>query len=88
MKEQVINQLKEHGVQSWVARKTGIHRTTVVQIWNGKRRATPTQAALLENLFTQKAIPLNRWDLLYAEDADGGIPSIIYILENKFKKGE
>ena len=45
--------------------RTGTARSTITEIFSGKRRATLRQAEALEQEFVKRNIPLNRWDLLY-----------------------
>ena len=72
MGNDAFSKLSAYGIQSQIAMRTKIARTTVVAIFNGKRRATPPQAALLEQEFIRKGIPLNRWDLLYGVNVEEG----------------
>lgn len=76
--------ITERGTQSWYARKTGIARSTINAIFNGRRRPTPEQAAKLEALFIQKGVPLNRWDLLYGNPEGLPLPQFI----NQIKKAD
>lgn len=62
--------INERGVQAWVSRKTGICFPVINQIFKGHRRATAIQAALLEEQFLKKGIPIGRWDLLYGVKKD------------------
>lgn len=55
----------QRGLQSLIARKCVIHKSTVSAIFAGKRRATPEQAAAMEEQFIKRGVPLTRWDLLY-----------------------
>ena len=54
-----------YGLQSKIARITGIPQPTLSLIFLGKRRATPQQAALLEAEFLKRGINITRWDMLY-----------------------
>lgn len=84
-----IATMKERGFQAWVARKTGVSRSTITAIFTGKRRCTVAQAAKLEEIFILKGIPLNRWDLLYGyETSPGGSVSIIDYLRKKLLNDE
>lgn len=65
MKKTTSNPVEAHGLQSSFVHRYNVNRSTVCQIWQGKKRATPKQAAMLEEFFTRRGIPLNRWDLLY-----------------------
>lgn len=60
-----ITRLTERGLQSRISMRTKIKRPTLCNIFKGLRRATAKQAALLEQEFTVRCIPINRWDLLY-----------------------
>ena len=57
--------LEVRSLQSSISYRYGICKSTVSQIFSGKKRATLTQAAQMEEYFTRHGIPLNRWDLLY-----------------------
>ena len=57
--------IKEPGLRARLALRTKTARSTITQIFAGKRRATLRQAAALEEEFVKRNIPLNRWDLLY-----------------------
>lgn len=57
--------LEVRSLQSSISYRYGIHKSTVSQIFSGKKRSTLAQAAQLEEFFTRRGIPLNRWDLLY-----------------------
>ena len=57
--------IKSNGLQSRLARKLGVARSTINGIFSGKHRATASMAAKLEEEFTKLGIPLNRWALLY-----------------------
>ena len=52
------------GIQSKVAKKSGIARSTIASIFSGKRRATPEQAITLEPLLIAEGISVTRWDLM------------------------
>ena len=52
------------GIQTKLARKSGIARSTIVSIFTGKRRATPEQAIALEPLLIAEGISVTRWDLM------------------------
>ena len=72
-----LSRMKERGLQAWLARKSGYSRTTVTMIFRGIRQCTAKQAAVLEDLFTRKNIPLNRWDLLYGYEASKTEPKTL-----------
>jgi hypothetical protein len=76
------NVLTEWGIQSRIARRCGICRPIIGDIFNGKRRATLKQAAQLEEYFISRGIPINRWDLLYGVDTENGQTLMDY-LDNK-----
>lgn len=76
-----------HGIQSAIARKCGIQKSSVSYVFNGRRRATAQQAALMEGYFIQKGIPLTRWDLLYGIDTENE-ESIAEYLERRKNQGE
>lgn len=73
----VLESVKAHGIQTEIARKTGIARSTVAQIFLGNRRATREQAGVLEKYFLQRRIPVTRWDLFYF--IPDGMPLVWYI---------
>ena len=52
------------GIQSELARKSGITRSTIASIFSGKRRATPEQAELLAPLLALKGINIDRWAMV------------------------
>lgn len=54
------------GLPTRLARETGLPQPTVSNIFNGVRRATPEQAALLEAAFIRiGGPPITRWQMLY-----------------------
>lgn len=75
--QESIERLKERGYQARLAYRLKLPRSTVNEIFNGKRRATLRQAAELEAEFTKRSIPLNRWDLLYG--IQEGQPLVDYL---------
>lgn len=52
------------GLQTKLARKSGITRSTIASIFSGKRRATPEQAIVLEPLLIAEGVSVTRWDLM------------------------
>ena len=56
---------KHRNLQSKIVRQTGVCQSVISDIFNGKRRATPQQAALLEAEFLKRGINITRWDMLY-----------------------
>lgn len=56
------------GLQSYLARKTGIHQPAINTFFRGHRRPTPHQAALLEKEFVELGVSITRWDMLYCPD--------------------
>lgn len=73
----------QRGLRAYISRKCGIPKSTISDICNGKRRATTAQAALMEGIFIQRSVPLNRWDLLYGVDVDNGETLDAYIVRKK-----
>ena len=69
MKREAAPAIEEYGLRAKLAMRTRIARSTMTEIFSGKRRATARQAALLEAEFVKRGIPLNRWDLLYGVGA-------------------
>jgi hypothetical protein len=61
---QTNNNDPQWGLQTWLARKTGIARSTVTSIFSGKRRATPEQAIALEPLLISRGISITRLDMM------------------------
>jgi transcriptional regulator with XRE-family HTH domain len=53
------------GLPSRIVRETGLHRSTVSFILNGRHRPTLEQAAVLEAAFIRIGLPITRWQLLY-----------------------
>ena len=70
--KKVNSPIEACGLQAKIVHRYGINRSTVCQIFNGKKRATPKQAAMLEEFFMRRGIPLNRWDLIYGVDVEHG----------------
>ena len=54
------------GLQSAFAYRYKVCKSTVSEIFSGRKRATVKQAADLEEFFLRRGIPINRWDLLYS----------------------
>lgn len=81
--EAAIGKMKDRGFQAWCARKMRVNRSAVNMIFHGRRLCTPKQAAALEQLFIQKGIPLNRWDLLYGLENEQGIMGLADYLATK-----
>ena len=52
------------GLQTKLARKSSIARSTIASIFSGKRRATPEQAIALEPLLIAEGLSVTRWDLM------------------------
>ena len=58
------NTLETWGIQTKLARKSGITRSTIASIFSGKRRATPEQAAILAPLLESLGVMVSCWDLV------------------------
>lgn len=81
--------MNERGFQAWLARKSGYSRATITMIFKGVRQCTAKQAAVFEDLFMRKNIPINRWDLLYGYEASKDQPvSLPEYLRTKLERGE
>ena len=78
--------IEERGLRAKLSLRTHISRSTITEIFNGRRRATVKQAALLEDEFVKRGIPLNRWDLLYG--VKPGEPLELYLVANKAHAAE
>jgi plasmid maintenance system antidote protein VapI len=52
------------GLQARLANATGVAQSTISNIFNGKRRATPEQAIALEPLLIAEGFSITRWDLM------------------------
>ena len=52
------------GVQTKLARKSGIARSTITSIFSGKRRATPEQAEILVPLLAALGLNVDRWEMV------------------------
>lgn len=63
---QTTNNDLQWGLQTWLARKTGIARSTITSIFSGTRRATPEQAIALEPLLIARGISVTRLDMMCA----------------------
>lgn len=63
-----ILQLQERGLMSWLSSKSGITKSWLCLIFQGKRNPTPKQAVVLEGLFARKKIPLDKVDLVFGRD--------------------
>lgn len=53
------------GIQSRLARKTGIPQSVISCLFSGRRRATPEQAIALEPLLIAEGINVTRIDLVF-----------------------
>ena len=73
--------IRSFGLQSRIARRTGISAPIVCMVFSGKRRATIDQAKKLEEAFLHYGIDLTRMDLLY-EVKDG--ESLLHYYDRKF----
>jgi transcriptional regulator with XRE-family HTH domain len=60
----MANDQRVWGLQTKLARKSGIARSTITSIFSGKRRATPEQAIALEPLLIAEGLSITRWDLM------------------------
>ena len=60
----MANDQRVWGIQTKLARKSGIARSTITSIFSGKRRATPEQAIALEPLLIAEGLSVTRWDLM------------------------
>ncbi len=60
----MANDQRVWGIQTKLARKSGIARSTITSIFSGKRRATPEQAIALEPLLIAEGLSITRWDLM------------------------
>lgn len=56
--------LQAWGIQTKIAAKTGITRSTIASIFSGKRRATAEQAAVLAPLLESFGVVVSCWDLV------------------------
>lgn len=52
------------GLQTKLARKSGVARSTIASIFSGKRRATVDQAIALEPLLIAEGFSVTRWDMI------------------------
>lgn len=57
--------LRSYGLQSMIARRTGLSAPIICNVWNGKRRATPDVAAKMEEAFIHYGIDITRNDLIW-----------------------
>ena len=57
--------IRSFGLQSRIAKRTGLAAPIVSYIFNGHRRATAEQAAKLEEAFIHFGLDITRLDLLY-----------------------
>ena len=57
--------IRSFGLQARISRRTGLSAPIISYIFNGHRRATPEQAAKLEEAFIYFGIRIVRTDLLY-----------------------
>ena len=80
--------IKRYGLQSTLAMRTHTSRSTITEIFNGRRRATVRQAALLEEEFVKRGIPLNRWDLLYGVQKDESLEHYLAAKETRAAEAE
>ena len=53
------------GIQSRLARKSGIPQSVISCLFSGRRRATPEQAVALEPLLIAEGINVTRIDLVF-----------------------
>lgn len=58
------SKLQAWGIQSKLAAKSGITRSTISSIFSGKRRATVEQAAILAPLLESFGVVVSSWDLV------------------------
>lgn len=58
------NKLQAWGIQTKIAAKSGITRSTIASIFSGKRRATVEQAAILAPLLETFGVVVSCWDLV------------------------
>jgi transcriptional regulator with XRE-family HTH domain len=62
--QKMKNLLQTPGIQSKLARKSGIARSTITSIFSGKRRATVEQAAVLAPLLRSYGVAVSCWELV------------------------
>ena len=53
------------GIQTRIANESGIARTTINAIFQGKRRPTPEQARALEPLLFAEGYAITRFDMVF-----------------------
>lgn len=59
---------KTFGLQKRLCAASGISSCRMSQLFHGKYRPTPRQAAVLEPLLLQEGYSITRWDMLYCPD--------------------
>ena len=60
-----ITSINSWGIQAYLARKLGVSRSAISEIFSGHHQPSKKLAARLEAEFLHLGISITRWDLLY-----------------------